>query len=121
MTSRTLKLLTRSHAAGRRAGPGVELEVDPWADTAGLDAFDVVLFSEVIEHFNADPSHCLHGINRVLRDGGQRLWRRGRAPSGARWLHGGGAKLDVADLLRDGAPGAPWPGSTAGPPRPRRS
>jgi SAM-dependent methyltransferase len=60
----------RSHAVGGDAGPECDLEIDPWADKAGLDAFDVVLFSEVIEHFNADPSHCLHEINRVLRDSG---------------------------------------------------
>jgi SAM-dependent methyltransferase len=51
-------------------GPECDLEIDDWAVKAGLDSYDVVMFSEVIEHFNADPSHCLHQINRVLRDSG---------------------------------------------------
>lgn len=50
--------------------PDVDLEMDTWADAAGVGRYDLVIFSEVIEHFNADPARALHEINRCLAPGG---------------------------------------------------
>jgi SAM-dependent methyltransferase len=69
-TTRSQLLLTDHTSLEVELGPECDLEIDDWAERAGLDTFDVVMFSEVIEHFNANPSHCLHEINRVLRDSG---------------------------------------------------
>jgi SAM-dependent methyltransferase len=69
-TSRSKLLLSDHTPLDVTIGPECDLEIDPWSEKAGLDTFDAVMFSEVIEHFNADPAHCLHEINRVLRDSG---------------------------------------------------
>lgn len=53
--------------------PEVDLEIDEWGDQAGLDRYELVIFSEVIEHFNANPARALHEINRCLVDGGYLL------------------------------------------------
>ncbi len=53
--------------------PEVDLEIDEWGEQAGLDRYQLVIFSEVIEHFNADPARALHEINRCLVDGGYLL------------------------------------------------
>jgi 2-polyprenyl-3-methyl-5-hydroxy-6-metoxy-1,4-benzoquinol methylase len=52
---------------------GVDLEMDLWSGLFDGTAFDVVVFSEVVEHLRADPSRALHEINRSLRPGGHLL------------------------------------------------
>jgi SAM-dependent methyltransferase len=93
-TSRSMLLLTDRTSLDVALGPECDLEIDDWAETAGLDAFDVVVFSEVIEHFNANPSHCLHEINRVLHDGGWLLLTTVNV----------GSELGVYNLLNGEAP-----------------
>lgn len=93
-TTRSLLLLTERTPLKVELGPECDLEIDDWADQAGLDTFDVVVFSEVIEHFNADPSHCLHQINRVLRDSGWLILTTVNV----------GSELGVYNLLKGEAP-----------------
>ena len=50
--------------------PDVDLEMQTWADTVGTGRYGLAIFSEVIEHFNADPAHALHELNRSLQPGG---------------------------------------------------
>jgi SAM-dependent methyltransferase len=52
---------------------GVDLEMDSWSGLLDGAAFDVVVFSEVVEHLSADPSRALHEINLSLRPGGHLL------------------------------------------------
>jgi SAM-dependent methyltransferase len=51
----------------------VDLEIDPWADAAGLEKYELAIFSEVVEHLNADPARAFHEINRCLAPGGYLL------------------------------------------------
>ncbi len=70
-TSRTRGLLERFTGLGLiECTRDVDLEIDRWSEAAGVGRYDLVVFSEVIEHFNADPAHALHEINRTLRPGG---------------------------------------------------
>jgi SAM-dependent methyltransferase len=50
--------------------PDVDLEIDSWADAVGPARYGLAIFSEVIEHFNADPARALHELNRCLTPGG---------------------------------------------------
>ncbi len=50
--------------------PGIDVELDPWADRLGLCKYDFVIFAEVIEHLGADPALALHEISRCLKPGG---------------------------------------------------
>ncbi|HEX8923338.1 MAG TPA: class I SAM-dependent methyltransferase [Patescibacteria group bacterium] len=52
-------------------GPGItplniETDIFPYAD----NTFDLVLFTEVLEHLITDPTHLFNEINRILRPGG---------------------------------------------------
>ena len=44
-----------------------DVEMDDWVDRFGAGAFDVAVYSEVIEHLSADPSKSIHEINRSLK------------------------------------------------------
>lgn len=48
-------------------GLDVEGDIFPWPS----EHFDVVLFSEVLEHLSRDPMQALYEINRVLKVGGR--------------------------------------------------
>ena len=47
-----------------------DVELDDWADRFGVGTYDLVIYSEVIEHLAADPAKSLHEINRSLKLGG---------------------------------------------------
>ena len=61
---------TRTGLTSVELSPDVDLEMELWADAAGVGRYELVIFSEVIEHFNADPARALHEINRCLSPGG---------------------------------------------------
>ena len=46
-----------------------ERDIFPFQD----NHFDIVLFTEVIEHFSVDPMHAISEINRILKPGGKLL------------------------------------------------
>lgn len=50
---------------------GVDLEREPWP--AERESYDLVISTEVIEHFASDPMHFLCEANRILKPGGQIL------------------------------------------------
>jgi SAM-dependent methyltransferase len=72
-TSETLRYRDANGEAVEKAFTShlVNVERDPFPFED--DAFDVVLFCEVIEHLLMDPLFALHEINRVLRPGGRLL------------------------------------------------
>jgi 2-polyprenyl-6-hydroxyphenyl methylase/3-demethylubiquinone-9 3-methyltransferase len=71
------------------------------------DTFDVVLFTEVLEHLAFNPVAMWKEIYRVMKPGAHLVVTtpnyyalRGRAWHWLRFLRGGGAGVDVDDLLR---------------------
>jgi SAM-dependent methyltransferase len=47
-----------------------DIEVGPWEGMFEEGSFDLVIFTEVIEHLSADPALVIHWSNRLLKDGG---------------------------------------------------
>lgn len=63
-----------SHLAARFRAAGVELsecDLDDESPPYDDGTFDVVLFTEVLEHIFAPPSDVLRGIRRIIRPGGR--------------------------------------------------
>jgi hypothetical protein len=76
----------------------VEVDDFPYPDAA----FDVVLFSELIEHLGVNPVRTLSEIHRVLRPGGALVVTTPNALSLERlttWLRGGSQMVDRYSLL----------------------
>jgi len=71
------------------------------------DSFDVVLFTEIIEHITFNPVAMWREIHRVLKPGGHLVVTtpnyyalRGRAWHWRRFLGGGGSGVEVDELLQ---------------------
>lgn len=101
---RRVRELARRH--GIRLVACGDLEHATELEALDADTFDVVLFTEIIEHVTFNPVAMWRAIHRVLRPGGRIVVTtpnhyalRSRAWQWGRFVRGGGAGIRVPDIL----------------------
>lgn len=91
------------------------LEESGSLEAVAADSFDVILFTEILEHITFNPVHFWCAVYRVLRPGGRIVITtpnyyalRGRVWSPRRFLMGSGGGLNVQDILSTPTYGPHW-------------